>query len=136
MLLLVEILGEVLVGEQALQDSDHVAEVQRVDDACDGNLVFFDGDGYDWEEDILHDGRSTAVHLGDELPQPIIDDKVILFFPDVISEDILVGEELSIVDAPHLPHTLATVILVLEVGSILLRPLFLNQKHVQRFILA
>lgn len=81
-------MGEVLVAEETLQNRDHVAVVHRVCDAHDRDLDLAVAEGHHWKEHVLQDGRTTSVHLLHKLPDSLVDDEVVVLFPDVSPKDV------------------------------------------------
>lgn len=74
-----------LIRDKALKDGNHEAEIKRIDNSSDWNLMFFNSYLYDRKEDILNYAGPTSIHLLNEFPNSIIDDKIILFFFYIVS---------------------------------------------------
>ena len=60
--------SEVLVGGEALQHCDHVAEVVGIVDACKLDVLPAITQGGDWKVCVELYLRATAIHLLDKFP--------------------------------------------------------------------
>ena len=73
------------IGEQALKSSNHVAKIERVYYASDGDFVLFECDLDGRKVGILDNAGTASVHLLHELPDTVIDYEIVLLFSDICS---------------------------------------------------
>jgi hypothetical protein len=111
-----------MVGDEALEDGYHVAQVKRVHHASDGHLVLFECDLDGGEVDVLDDTGPSSVHLLHKLPHPVIYNEIVLLLLNIGPEVVPVVEQLGVIDAPEFPLRD-----IFQICRVLLGPLLLNE---------
>lgn len=111
-----------MVGDEALQDGYHVAQIERVYYASDGHLVLLKCDLDGRKVDVLDNTGSSSIHLLHELPNPVIYDEIILLLLNIGPEGVSVIEQLGVIDTPEFPLRD-----IFQICGVLLGPLLLNE---------
>lgn len=87
-----------LIGQEALSDGDHKAEIKWISNPQCRQFCFPVAQWDNGEEHVLDKSGPSSVHLLDKFPYSIIDDEVILLFFDIASEVVLAVDQPAIVN--------------------------------------
>ena len=81
-----------LIAEQTLHNWNHEAEIERIGYADNIDFHFAVGEGDNRKEHVLDYLWTSSVHLLDKFPDPLVDDKIILFLFYIVAELVFVVE--------------------------------------------
>ena len=85
-------MSKVLVTGHGLHNRDHEAEIERIGDTHKWYFYFSIVESNNRKVHILDDSGSSTIHLLYEFPYSFVDNKIVLFFFDIVSQYIFVVE--------------------------------------------